>query len=232
MRLAHRRTSRANVTDADGQADINNVWAQITTPLGGTNNLTLGNTGTYLWKGNYTAGFMNGTYSIIIWANDSSNSYATVNTTGFQSWIAPSVSLYANQSVYNPGQNVSLNNSNITNGAAETSLYLLMNVEYWAGSQWALEINIMNDTTARYLAPNAALDIASVWNATGWNVSTRTHGEGTYRVYAAITNATDGLLYNRSGNALEFGFNFSTYNRIFHIFDTELFQPSFSSLQL
>ncbi|MBM3303477.1 MAG: hypothetical protein FJY76_00110, partial [Candidatus Aenigmarchaeota archaeon] len=49
----------ANVTDANGQADISAVWTQVTSPLGETSNLTLSSAGTYLWKGNYTLGFTN-----------------------------------------------------------------------------------------------------------------------------------------------------------------------------
>ncbi|MEA2036035.1 MAG: hypothetical protein U9O94_00895 [Nanoarchaeota archaeon] len=90
-----------------------------------------------------------------------------------------------------------------------TSVYLLMKVQYWSGSDWLDEATIQNDTTSRKILANETLQLDSVWNSNGWDGSTNTYGSGTYRVYTAVTDENDNILINYDGTDIVATYNFS-----------------------
>ena len=210
-------TLYANVADADGQADIHTVWVNITAPNGISYNLTMTNTSLYIWEVNYTD-YVNGTYNFTVYANETSGVVGSTNSSTFNMYINLTINIQTAKNVYDPGDWVNISSSNITNnGPTNTSVYLLMNVQYWSASNgWVFEYNILNDTTPRSITAGETLKIDSLWNTSqpygGWNVSTRTHGDGTYRAYIAVTDTADNVLAIVNGSTTESGWNFSVNN--------------------
>jgi hypothetical protein len=105
------------------------------------------------------------------------------------------------------------NQSKIRNdGTTNASVYLLMKIQYWNGSEWLDEATIHNDALPRRIEPgiNNQLKLDAIWNPNAWNTSTNIHGSGTYRVWAAVTDEDEVVLENSSGTSIITTYNFSS----------------------
>jgi len=188
----------ANVTDLRGTADIQQVIAEVTTPLGSKENLSMTYLQGDLWQANYL-NFKNGTYNLTVYANDSRGSRDTLGGLSFVLTSHLNVSVQTAKQIYNRNETVQLDaasvikNSLMTNASGE----LLMKVEYWNGSGWLLQDIVLNDTATRRVQANGLLNLGQIWNGTGgWPSSANSFGLGLYRAWIAMTDPLDELLLN------------------------------------
>ncbi|MFH1053012.1 MAG: S8 family serine peptidase [Candidatus Woesearchaeota archaeon] len=96
------------------------------------------------------------------------------------------------------------------NASTNTSIYLLMKIQYWNGYKWLDEAIIQDDASPRKIEVGDQLDLYTVWNPNAWNTSTNSHGDGTYRAYFAVTDENDVILKNRDGIDIVASYNFSS----------------------
>jgi len=114
------------------------------------------------------------------------------------------------------------NQSRIVNNASQdTSLYVLLKVQYWNGTDgvWVDDSIIWNDTTTPITiepGENNQLKLETIWNnysgsGHGWVTSTRHHDLGTYRAWVSATDANGAILHDIYGDEI-----YSTYNFTIH----------------
>ena len=96
------------------------------------------------------------------------------------------------------------------NGTTNSSIYLLIKIQYYNESEWIDETTIIDDTTTRELNSGDYIALDAVFREGGsFNTSTATHGDGTYRVYVAVTDPSNKILTNLDGNQLVATYNFT-----------------------
>ena len=83
-----------------------------------------------------------------------------------------------------------------------SSLYLLMTVDYWNGSHWLMDDVVVSDSTPRQVNTT---DIIKLWGDFNgrWNAQDNaSFGDGLYRVYAAAQDNESNILFSRDGSPL------------------------------
>ncbi len=102
------------------------------------------------------------------------------------------------------------------NGTNNISFYLLMKTERW-NNGWVLEDVVVNDSasgTLRTVNTSSLLKFDAIWNAQAYNSSNLSGGDGTYRVYAALTDLSGNVLRDNTGANLSAAFNFTLDNSV------------------
>ena len=96
-------------------------------------------------------------------------------------------------------------------GELNTSVYLLMKIQYWNGSLWLDESTIQDDGSTRRIEPGTVnqLKLDAIWNPNAWYTSSNTHGNGTYRVYVTATDENNVVLQNEDGVNITAVYNFT-----------------------
>jgi len=89
-------------------------------------------------------------------------------------------------------------------GVTNVSVYLLMKVQYWNGTDWLDESIIYDSLTPIRIQPGIynQLKLSDFWNPNAWDVSSNVHGSGTYRVYVAVTDENGVVLKNVDGGEI------------------------------
>lgn len=121
------------------------------------------------------------------------------------------------------------NESKIRNDeTTNTSIYLLMKVQFWNGSDWLDEAVIQNDNGPRRVQPgeNNQLKLDSIWNPFAWDTDTNTYGSGMYRAYIAATDDNDVILKNKDGSEIVATYNFSLNTSVLPDLNRFIFQNS------
>jgi hypothetical protein len=104
------------------------------------------------------------------------------------------------------------NQSKIKNtGSTNIKGYLLMQVQYFDEGQfppWIVDIDGVNETSPRTITSGDQLPLDLIFNGL-IRASDLTHGEGTYRVYAAFRDPDGNILRTNDDMALEAWWQFS-----------------------
>lgn len=107
------------------------------------------------------------------------------------------------------------NESGIMNkGPTNGSISILLKVDYWnnTNSSWENEFITLDDISERFLQGNESyIALDQFFNGKYNSSENFTHGDGTYRVYAAVTDPNDNVLVNFNGSLIETSYNFTVY---------------------
>ncbi|MCK5477159.1 MAG: hypothetical protein KAI55_04525, partial [Candidatus Aenigmarchaeota archaeon] len=106
------------------------------------------------------------------------------------------------------------NQSKINNNhtdSLDAEIYLFMKVQYYNETlgQWADDDTVYDGTTPLNISATGLLKLDQYFNGK-WNTTANaSYGEGTYRVYAAVTDENNVVLENMDGTYLNATFNFT-----------------------
>lgn len=78
-------------------------------------------------------------------------------------------------------------------GETDISGFLLMQVEYYNGTDWVLDLVVINDTSPRVINRSCELGLDTLFNGL-MSVGDLGFGDGMYRVYAAFCDADGEVL--------------------------------------
>ncbi len=104
------------------------------------------------------------------------------------------------------------NESKVRNdGITNVSVYLLMKIQFFNGSEWLDEEIIKDDSSPRVIEQGVSnqLKLDAIWNPNAWNVSSSSYGLGTYRAYVAVTDENNVVLVNEDGSEIVATYNFT-----------------------
>ena len=105
------------------------------------------------------------------------------------------------------------NESRVINpGETNASIFLLLKVDYWNSTTlaWEPEFTTIDDDAGRFIQGNFSYIALDQFFNGKYNTSENfTHGDGTYRVYAAVTDPDNNVLQNMDGSYLEAEYNFT-----------------------
>ena len=96
------------------------------------------------------------------------------------------------------------------NEIRNTSVYLLMRVQYWnaTASAWQTVHTILDDTEPRQIEESSYLKLDDLWNAVSWSTSS-VAAYGMYRAYVVATDENNNVLLGRSGDNVSASYNFT-----------------------
>ena len=94
------------------------------------------------------------------------------------------------------------------NGTTNTSIYLLLQVQKWSGSEWDNNWTIYNATVPIQINTSTLIKYDQYFNGK-WNTTLNGTGAGTYRAVARIVDDQSNTLVNTDGTQLFVTYNFS-----------------------
>ena len=104
------------------------------------------------------------------------------------------------------------NQSKIDNnktGSLNARIYVLMKVQFYNSGTWIDDDVVVDDEVSRNISAGEIIKLDSLFNGK-WNTTANaTHGSGTYRVYAAVTDQDNNVLRNINGTWLNATYNFT-----------------------
>jgi len=158
--------------------------------------------GGYMNTASFSNGYNNITLTNFSWINTSGTTKLCIRSSRDINSNAPTGDEYVtvHSSEYPTGGSPKLvieyrNQSKINNsGSTDIKGYLLMNIEYLnASSDWANDCVAIDDTTPRVINSSEELALDLIFNGLV-NTDDLTHGDGTYRVYAAFRDPDGNIL--------------------------------------
>ncbi len=97
-------------------------------------------------------------------------------------------------------------------GPTNASIFLLIKVDYWNSTSlvWEAEFTALDDITGRYTQGNDSyIALDQFFNGKYNSSENFTHGDGTYRIYAAVTDPENNVLQDVEGSSIEASYNFT-----------------------
>jgi hypothetical protein len=97
----------------------------------------------------------------------------------------------------------------VNTGYTNISGYLLIQVQFNNSGVWVLDDDTVNETSTRTIAVEGQLGLDEIFNLEEVNTDSLSHGNGTYRVYAAFRDAYGDVLVCDDDSLLEVSYDFT-----------------------
>jgi len=187
-------------------------WSQIGTARPAVSGNTWHHVKLSFAGNNLTAWVDGGSADSVLDSTKLTSDYIGSHTHGTSGWLYDLVDNIIVRKYASTEPNVSVGSENYSGSAVSNDGnvsfkgYLLMTVQKYSGT-WqtiSVRINDTNTSTIRTIENLSALNIGYLWNQNPWY--TDLQGEGTYRVYAALTNPKGNVLNS------DLGYLNNTYN--------------------
>ncbi|MFH1802529.1 MAG: LamG-like jellyroll fold domain-containing protein [archaeon] len=151
---------KANVTDSSGQGDIDTVLVGITPPGESQTNYTMSNISEQIWQLDSFTDFTNGTYSYMVYANDSEGN-SDSSTSTFQMYVDFTAQIHTLEDIYDANEFVDLTDPpQAITRMENANIYQNENGVYSA-EIYSKPIN-MKDETGEYKSFTEVVDLSTI----------------------------------------------------------------------